>query len=351
MFYNNTLSKLDSVVYISNFLYLETYSASIYNAKDCYTHLQAGQLLQVEVLNCLFQSNTAQNEIIFVCCIPPARFIIANSTVSDNSGTAITAIKAVVTFKDVNTIANNTGFDGGGVFLDSSYIAFAPQSKLYILNNRAKKRGGGIYGSRYLTLTDSWKQSYCDIMSKGKWNVMCAFQFYGWNGNKSELNMSVIMSNNIAEIAGDSIYGAPLEHCILADDSKGALSAHNVMAIWCQSFIGFTYSMYRRSYEYVVEGDHEVFSHVLKIRENLTQSEITSESYKLCPCFKSIVDCNMPTSRVSVYPGNTIYIPIAAVGQFNGTSPALILTSICEPEISCIYNPRVSIGMGKEFKC
>ena len=66
MFYNNTLSKLDSVVYISNFLYLETYSASIYNAKDCYTHLQAGQLLEVEVLNCLFQSNTAQNEIIFV---------------------------------------------------------------------------------------------------------------------------------------------------------------------------------------------------------------------------------------------------------------------------------------------
>ena len=81
-----------------------------------------------------------------------------------------------MTFKGVNTIANNTGFDGGGVFLDSSYIAFAPQSKLHILNNRAKKRGGGIYGSGYFTLTDLWKQSLYDIiMSKGKWNVMCAF--------------------------------------------------------------------------------------------------------------------------------------------------------------------------------
>ena len=344
-FYNNTLSKLDSVFYISNSLYLDTVGAFFFNVKDCYTHQQAGALLKVEVQNCLFQSNTAQNEIIFVRCIPLARFIIANSTASDNSGTAITAIKAVVTFKGVNTIVNNTGFDGGGVFLDSSYLAFLPQSKLYILNNRAKKRGGGIYGSRYLTLTDSWKQSFCDIMSKGKWNVMCVFQFYGWNGNKSELNMSVIMSNNIAEIAGDSIYGAPLEHCILADDSKVPLTAHSKG----QSFIGFIGFMFN-TYKYVVEGDHEVFSHVLKIKGNLTQSEIASESYKLCPCFKSIVDCNMPTSRLSVYPGNTLYIPIAAVGQFNGTSPALILTSICEPEISCFYNPRVSIGMGQRIQ-
>ena len=120
-FYNNTLSKLDSVFYISNSLYIDT---SLVNVKDCYTYQQAGTLLKVEVQNCLFQSNTAQNEIIFVRCIPPARFIIANSTASDNSGTAITAIKAVVTFKGVNTIVNNTGFDGGGVFLDSSYLAF-----------------------------------------------------------------------------------------------------------------------------------------------------------------------------------------------------------------------------------
>ena len=41
-----------------------------------------------------------------------------------------------MTFKGVNTIANNTGFDGGGVFLDSSYIAFAPQSKLHIITEQ-----------------------------------------------------------------------------------------------------------------------------------------------------------------------------------------------------------------------
>ena len=343
-FYNNTLSKPDSVLYISQSL--DTEQMFFDNSKDCYTHQHTGALLKVELQNCLFRNNTAQNEIIFVHCIPLARFIITNSTVSDNIGTAIAANKAVVTFKGVNTIANNIGFNGGGFFLDSSYIALAPQSKLFIYNNRAKNCGGGIYGTRYISIKDIWVQSHCDIFNtEANWNVMCAFQFYGWNGTKSELNLSVIMANNKAEIAGDSIYGAPLEHCILADDRKGAQRPHNDGDFFVT--LVFNWLIWHKN---VVEGNQELFSSVLKIKGNLSQSEITSESYKLCPCFKGIVDCNRYTPRLSVYPGNTFYIPVAAVGQFNGTSPALILTSICEPEIPCFYNPRVSIGMGQRIQ-
>ena len=348
-FYNNTPSKSDSVLYI--FQPLDTEHHFLDDSEDCYTHQQTGVLLKVELQSCLFQNNTAQNEIIFVHCIPLARFIFTNSTVSDNSGTAITANKAVVTFKGVNTIANNTGFNGGGFFLDYSYIALAPQSKLYIFNNRAKNHGGGIYGTRYISIRDFVLQSHYDIFNtESNWHVMCVFQFYGWNGTKSELNVSVILANNKAEIAGDSIYGAPLEHCILADESKGAQRPRNEGAFFILHANYLLIHWARIWNKTVVEGNYELFSSVLQIKGNLSQSEITSESYKLCPCFKGIVDCNRYTPRLSVYPGNTLYIPIAAVGQFNGTSPALILTSVCEPEIPCFYNPRVSIGMGQRIQ-
>ena len=311
--------------------------------------------LKLRFRNCTFKNNVVHDfgEIIFVHCIPLAKLNFVNSTVSDNSGTAIAATKAVVTFKDINVIANNTGFNGGGLFLDSSYIALAPQSKLHLLNNSAKNYGGGIYATTSHIMA-SIAEFMINLVRNRSDNLytMCAFQFYGWNGDKSELkalNISVIMANNKAQIAGDSIYGAPLEHCVFIDESKLALRNFNIDNLF--SHLSLNWSKWWKPSEIITEGDHGLFSSVLEIQNNFSESEIASESYKLCPCFKDIIDCNkyLP-SHLSVYPGKNTYIQVAAVGQFNGTSPALIFTTVCEHEISCFYNPRVSIGTGQRFQ-
>ena len=348
-FFNNTLSDLRNVLYISRSL--EAQQVTL----NCAAYQQGTALFEVTIQNCTFKNNVVHDfgEIIFVHCIPLAKLNFVNSTVSDNSGTAIAATKAVVTFKDINVIANNTGFNGGGLFLDSSYIALAPQSKLHLLNNSAKNYGGGIYATTSHIMA-SIAEFMINLVRNRSDNLytMCAFQFYGWNGDKSELkalNISVIMANNKAQIAGDSIYGAPLEHCVFIDESKLALRNFNIDNLF--SHLSLNWSKWWKPSEIITEGDHGLFSSVLEIQNNFSESEIASESYKLCPCFKDIIDCNkyLP-SHLSVYPGKNTYIQVAAVGQFNGTSPALIFTTVCEHEISCFYNPRVSIGTGQRFQ-
>ena len=319
-FYNNTLSDLRNVLYISRSLpnQLET--------RSCDTYQQASALLEVEIQNCIFQDNFAHEfrEIIFVHCISLAKFNFVNSTVSDNSGTAIAAEKAVVTFKDINTIANNTGFNGGGLFLDSSYIALAPQSKLHLLNNSAKNRGGGIYATTNHVMSSVVQMFYKFVKGKGNPNIMCAFQFCGWNGNKSELkalNISVIMVNNKAEVAGDSIYGAPLEHCVFKDENKYALKSFSIEDLFFDLI--YNTSKWYKLNGIIMEGDRGLFSSVLEIKNNFSQSEIASESYKLCPCFKGTIDCDkyLP-KQLSVYPGTTSSSSCWSV-QWNFTSTNL----------------------------
>ena len=347
-FFNNTLSDLRNVLHISRSLLGQQETV------NCVTYQQDTALLEVAIQNCTFTNNVVHDfgGIILVNCFPLAKLNFVNSTVSDNSGTAIAATKAVVTFKNINIIANNTGFNGGGLFLDSSYIALAPQSKLHLLNNSAKNRGGGIYATTNRMISMPLAFLNLRLNSSGNLNTMCAFQFYGWSGDKSELkalNISVIMANNKAQIAGDSIYGAPLEHCVCKDQNKHASRIFNTEELLFN--ILFNCCKWLKPDEIIAEGGHGLFSSVLEIQNNFSQSEIASEPYKLCPCFKDIVDCNkhLP-SHLSVYPGKTMYIPVAAVGQFNGTSPALIFTTVCDHDISCLYNPRVSIGMWQRFQ-
>ena len=123
----------------------------------------------------------------------------------NNTVSAIVAVSTDVVLRGWITFEDNRGFRGGALSLIGTSILFIHnESAISFLRNKAFQEGGAIY----INLPGSFI------------SVTCAIQFLGETRIRilpdtlQLLNVSIIFSNNSAEIAGNSIFGNPLYFCL-----------------------------------------------------------------------------------------------------------------------------------------
>ena len=315
-------------------------------------------ILRVHFYNVSFHHNSASNSIIYINFIHDIMF--TNCIVVSNIGTGLFARKSIITFQGKNTLANNVGMDGGAIALEQSYISLRPQTHLHLISNRAKRYGGGIFQSGlvisvvglvlfgFLHFTDDFDAAL----------GVCTIQLYGWSGNISELsylNTFIMMDNNTAEGAGDSIYGARLEQCYLLDESKKLKSLWDIVIFALQYLDDIPTFFNKYFYQgllfmlgsVVGKGSKEVYTSLIKIKDSdQIKTILTTKPYKLCPCSRENMNCNVSehAEEIQAYPGETFYVSLAAVGRFNNPSPATIFSEVCLTSRLCIYSKDLHIG-------
>ena len=219
-------------------------------------------------------------------------FELHNSNIVDNNGTAIyTSGSALYISGTVNVIGNH-GHSGGGLYSDCnppSYIYLKHPSQLYMANNTASYHGGAIFVK--------------DCSSIG--SVDCFIQIEGLykssNNYKVPDNVSVILENNTAEVAGNSIYGGSLETCY------------------------FEYATF------LLKTNFTLFQIFIINKGTHSMSEVTSDPFKICFCDENFamnkLECGTE-AHIEVYRGQAFHIPAVGVGQFNNSSPSIVRTII-----------------------
>ena len=229
-------------------------------------------------------------------------FTLHNSNITDNNGTAIFISGSTLSISGRVNVTGNHGHSGGGLYSDcQSYIYLKHPSQLYMANNTASYHGGAIFVR--------------DCSSVG--SVHCFIQIEDMNKSSDNYyqvpdNVSVILENNKAEVAGDSIYGGLLETCYLEYNNE--ISSIDILVDVYNSVI------------------LNAFFQIFKINNGThSMSEITSDPFKICFCDEMFsmdkLDC-VTEAHISVYRGQAFHIPAVGVGQFNNSSPSIVRTII-----------------------
>ena len=198
---------------------------------------------------------------------------ITNCTFSNNNGTGLFLYESIPTFYGNIRFINNTGENGGGIFMISVSILLLNESAyLVFINNHAKNKGGAI------CITQLYFRYLKDQ------NVFFGYCFY--YGLHSLIEKEYFhFENNSAGVAGYSVYGSMLSLCNspLAQISTGA--------------VGNNYSDY---------------------------SIISSDARDICFCNENVPICYETSINVDAFPGETITIPVVAVGDENGATIGVV---------------------------
>ena len=71
---------------------------------------------------------------------------ISNVTITDSLSTGLTVIYSNITINNTLILRNNTGANGGGIYItQNSFLLLLPQALLEFISNHASYRGGGMY--------------------------------------------------------------------------------------------------------------------------------------------------------------------------------------------------------------
>ena len=74
---------------------------------------------------------------------------ISNVTITDSLSTGLTVINSNITINNTLILRNNTGANGGGIFItQNSFLLLLPQALLKFISNHASYLGGGIFISQ-----------------------------------------------------------------------------------------------------------------------------------------------------------------------------------------------------------
>ena len=242
----------------------------------------------IDFNGCSFKNNTlkeVQNEGGIVDFVSTQSVIITDCNFTFNEGTAISLKQSNIKFYGHSIFKGNKGRHGGA-------LKFCELSKMYLPNNEvnidfidnyANVSGGAIYTSQQLCLETAPACFFQPIRHK--------------NTSVEDLNIELHFKNNTALYAGDAIYGGQVDHCYLY------------------------YSSYDNDSTYLSE---RVFKQIFNLKDQRkSKSTVSSIPYGACFYDKSSdqVDCRNKLYPDLVYPGQSITLHLAAVGQHNGTSP------------------------------
>ena len=213
---------------------------------------------------------------------------IINSTFHSNTGTqTIILFRSKVIFHGQVVFQNNTSStDGGALHMDeSSLLKFKPDTQVSFINNTASQRGGAIY-------IDNTKRSGTTICFIELDDVL----------KDSQANIQVVFEGNRAEMAGDAIYGGRVYLCSMFKDAHDRVGKFLYPNDVIESLFNFT-------------------------DKTTSYSLISSDPLRICFCSNEIEpDFAIEQSiQKEAYPGQVFYVDAVAVGQYNGTTPDVVL--------------------------
>ena len=227
--------------------------------------------------------------------------LIINCTFENNTGSrTVVLFRSKVIFQGNLVFQNNTSTtDGGALHLDdSSLLHFKPDTRISFINNTALQKGGAIY---------------VETMSKVKF---CFFELDDvWR--YSQANVQLTFERNTAGIAGDALYGGEVDRCALLPSA-------------------FPEGPYRLNGSNFDEPNVRVLivdlDAVFVLLFNFTDkthssSLISSDPYRICFCNnESEPDFALAQSiQKEAYPGQVFVVEAVAVGQYNGTTPSVVI--------------------------
>ena len=217
--------------------------------------------------------------------------ISINGTSNFINNSALTAGGAIYAVHDTslsftgtsNFINNSVDGRGGGLSLLNSTFSILPNTTIYWVSNHALL-GGAIYvGEDYNPFI------YCSTIGTYTENH-CFFQLPGQNLSNG-IDAQFVFKDNSAD-AGSVLYGGAIDYCKLT-----GLESYS---------------------------SGEVFDMIVHIENHNTNSSISSDPFRVCPCENNCPDCSKSDKSYTVHPGETFHVSVVAVGQRNGTVPIAV---------------------------
>ena len=218
--------------------------------------------------------------------------VIKNTNFTENNGTALFIVNSGVIFEEHTLFRGNRAIYGAAIKLcDSSVLFLKKHTHIMFQDNHASVAGGAIYAS-----------DQCLQVSPP-----CFFQPLTNSTYASQLGNEISLEfvNNTAKIAGSAIYGGSIDAC-------------------------FTHK------KYSVNGTDKpdyykslpVYRAIFKFSDTSSDvSRVTSDPYGICVCDPQTneTDCSSRIApQIEMFPGEWFDIFVSAVGQTNGSVPALI---------------------------
>ena len=216
----------------------------------------------------------------------------------DNSalhGGGIHGSRATLEIAEVASFIENSATNGGGLSLASgSQCLLSSNSTVYLRGNHAEQYGGAIFVADEPFLYCTFGQLSWIIDSREH----CFFQPV----DLPDPSVHFVLENNTAEETGTALYGGMVDWCDL-EKSHAERQFHSDMIF--KNIFNITKSN--------------------NVREELV---ISSEPFRLCPCYYGHANCSQSDVTLTAYPGETFSVSLVAVGQRNGIVPSLIKSTI-----------------------
>ena len=233
-------------------------------------------------------------------------FLYNNTYISENhyiSGTAIFANSSAL-FQDCHvSLENNRGQQTGGIIAtNDSVISFIKNTEASFISNFGEQGGAVSLSSMSALVIDGTGSNTTFTFSMNKAQkggaifVDDSTYLYGHKLQKSAIQVQgfprLIFYNNTALMGGNNIYG------------------------------GWVHWLFTKNY----------IRHNLNISNSLEISEtdqgISSDPARTCICIANIPNCSITNFETNLYPGNTLNVPVVAVGQRNGTAVAPVMAEM-----------------------
>ena len=242
--------------------------------------------------------------------------MIKNIAIYGNNYSGIVIVDSNLIVSGLVEIHNNSGSSGGGMLFCSNAVMFlTPNTTLNIYNNSAQHAGGGI------CVEDQCLQS----------KPMCFFQVdyvASVNPEKSN-NITVSLSDNHAEYAGDQIYGGSIDSCYLIDSPFYNVSRH-------------------------IKDSKQMYHHLFEIYPN-DSSSVTSPQRRVCLCNENngnvtptcFDDTN--SSKKSYFPGEPFNLSVVVVGQLDGIVPGTVYAELKQLEDKTVTVSQ-ELGEGEDVQ-
>ena len=205
-----------------------------------------------------------------------------------NDVTGLTVGRSNVIFSGEIKFEGNSGFNGGGMLLcDRSFMFLTPYTRVSFIHNHAINTGGGIF------VGEQCLQSIPNCFYQFSRSVL--------DDQKLLSTISVYSANNTAGSAGSAIYGGSVDFCVIMNPWMYTPSVIYGSAVFDEVF----------------NTTHDIFDH----------SYVTSDPYEICFCSEPpYAQPNYTSTQIErvIYPGSTFTIWVVAIGQKNGTAPGSV---------------------------
>lgn len=276
---------LDNVRFVRN---SATYTGVCFNANTAYEPMLHSKRLVVTLRNIIALNNSQSNGVASVFT-NSSMFIFYrldqviiegvdsySSVFRNNLGSVIDAFSTNVYLRGRISFINNTASTGPAILLRSgSFLVFSNETSVLFKSNTAYVNGGAIYS-----------------VEEGTEINDCIIQLDIINSTKrvlnEQLNINLTFIDNLAFVAGNSLYIRPLQHCF---QTKGHVFPRNLL---------------------------DLYDKIFHFPNSANEDQMSSVPVTICKCNETNEpDFTLQFDTVEIYPGQSLSVNIVALDENN----------------------------------